>query len=671
MTKSLFASLWFVVCMFSLGTLTAQKVLPKADKYHSNAEIQELYKKFELSNSELFKVHKIATSPGGEPITLLEIGNRNEIAPAVFVGANFEGNYPIASTAALALSQMIADSAKYTKGLKWFILANPNPDAAKQFFAAVKYERTVNDFRINKDADEATNEDGFDDLNSDGYITQMRVKDPEGNYIISKNDPRIMVKADPKKGERGEYKIYTEGFDNDGDGQYNEDGEGGINVGISFPHLFPKDKKEAGLWPGQSPEVFGIMKFIYDNPNIAMVYTLGSTNFCINPPKAGRKSDVNLESLKIPTRFATMFGVDANKTFTMDEVIEMMKSRVPAGMEVTPSLVAGFLGLGAVVNPVDDDLKIYTKLADDYKKHLKSKKFNTEVLDFPADKDGSFELWAYYHLGLPSFSMNFFSIPKVKDEKKDEKDAVSVSDVEKMSADDFIALGEEKITAFMKSNNAPERFSAKGIIEMMKSGRFTPKQLAEMIKKIPKPEKTDELSEKEKALIDYSDKALGGKGILQWQKIKHPDFADVEVGGSIPFLENTPKPEKIDSLLNVQLPWLLKLSKNIPEIGFTTPKITDQGGGVYRVELIVENKSYLPYPIAMGERNKQPAPIIVTLNGDFELLEGLKRTPLGTIGGNQVKKLSWLIMSAKKTVIDAKIESTMFGVKSSQIKIGN
>lgn len=671
MIKKLSASLWLAVCMFSFGTLMAQKVLPSSGKYHTNSEIQDLLKKFEQSNPALFKLHKIAVSPGGDPVSVLEIGNRSETVPAIFVGANFEGNYPLASSGALALAQMLADSAKYTKKLKWFVLVNPNPDAAKQFYSNIKYERTVNDFSINNDADDLTNEDGFDDLNSDGFITQMRVKDPEGTYIISKKDSRIMAKADPKKGERGEYKIFTEGLDNDCDGQYNEDGEGGINIGISFPHLFPKDKKEAGLWPGQSPEVFGIMKFIFENPNITMVYTLGSSNFCINPPKAGRKGDVNLESIKIPTRYATMFGVDPNKSFTMDEVIELMKSRVPAGMEVTPSLVAGFLGLGAVVNPIDDDLKIYTKLTDDYKKYLKAKKFNTEVLDYPADKDGSFELWAYYHLGLPSFSMNLFSIPKVKEAKKDEKDALSVSDVEKMSVDDFTALGEEKITAFIKVNNAPERFSAKGIIEMMKSGRFTPKQLVEMIKKIPKPEKPDELSEKEKALIEYSEKEYGGKGILQWQKVKHPDFGEIEVGGTIPFLENTPKPEKIDSLLNIQLPWLLKLSKNIPEIGISSEKISELGAGVYRIEIFVENKSFFPYPIAIGERNKQPAPVIIVIDGEFEILEGLKRTSLGTIGGNQVKKLSWLIKTDKKTVINAKIESAMFGNKSSQIKIGN
>ena len=122
-------------------------------------------------------------------------------------------------------------------------------------------------------------------------------------------------------------------------------------------------------------------------------------------------------------------------------------------------------------------------------------------------------------------------------------------------------------------------------------------------------------------------------------------------------------------MLKVQLPWLIEISKKIPDISLSGEKITDLGAGVYRLEVYVENKGYLPYPIAMGERNKQPAPVIVVLEGDNELLEGLKRTPLGRIGGNQVKKLTWLIKSDKKATINIKLESAVFGSKVKQIKI--
>jgi hypothetical protein len=669
MYKTLQCLLGCGLLLGTVGLLEAQNPVT-FDKYHNSSEVQQILQKFEQSNPDQVQIHTLATSPGKKPVTVLEIGRKSGDVPAIFVGANFEGNVPLATEGALRLAKMLLDSARYTTKLKWYILPSPNPDAAEAYFSGAKYERSVNDFAMNNDMDEAVNEDGFEDLNGDGLITQMRVKDLTGSYLVSKTDPRIMVRADAKKNERGEYKIYTEGTDNDGDGEYNEDGTGGINIGISFPHLFPKSNRDAGLWPGQSPETYGIMKFIYDHPNIVMVHTLGSSNFCLFPPKGGRKGDVNLESIKIPERLASRYGVDPNQSFTMNEVIELMKSRVPAGVEVTPALIMSSLGLGAAVNPLDDDLKFYTNLSDDYKKYLKSKNFSIETLDAAADKDGSFELWAYYQLGVPSFSMSLFAVPKIKEDKKADLSGVSVEAVEKMSADEFISLGEEKITSFLKSNNAPERFSAKGISEMLKSGKVTPKQLIEMLKKSAKPEKSDNGSDREKSLLVYSDKTLGGKGFVGWQKYKHPTLGEVEIGGFAPYLETTPRPEKIDSLLTVQLPWLLQLSKKLPDISVADQKITDLGAGIYRLEVFVENKGYLAYPISMGERNKQPAPVVLVIDGDVEFLEGLKRTPVGTIGGNQVKKLEWLVKTDKKPTISVKLESTVFGPNVKQIKIG-
>lgn len=669
MVKKLFNYLLLCIVLFPAGKVVAQNELA-FNKYHNASEVQQILKKLQQENPAITQLHTIAKSPGGTDILVLEIGKNQEQVPGIFVGANFEGNIPISTEGALRFAKMLLDSAQYTKGIKWYILPLPNPDAAAGYFSSVKYNRSVNAYEINNDVDNEVNEDGYDDLNGDGFITKMRVKDLEGNYIVSKADPRIMKRADVKKGERGVYKMYSEGLDNDGDGTYNEDGEGGINIGISFPHLFPYKIKEAGQYSGQSPETYGILRFIFDRPNIAMVYTLGSSNFCLVPPKGGRKGGANLQSIKIPARYARRLGADPSKTYTMDEVIDLLKGMMPPGVEVTPAMVAGMLGLGAAVNPLGDDLKFYTQFSEDYKKYLKAKKINTETLDPTPAKDGSFELWAYYHLGVPSFSMNLFTVPKVKEEKKKADGALSIDEVEKMSTDEFIALGDEKIDAFLKANNAPNRFNAKGIVEMMKSGQFTPKQLAGMMKNMPKKENEDELSEKDKALLAWSEKEWGGKGFVEWQKYNHPVLGEVEIGGYTPYLETTPKAENMDTLFEAQLPWLLQLSKKLPDIGIKDSKVTPLGDGIYKLEVYVENKGFLPYPIAMGQRNNQPAPVVVVLDGDFDTLEGIKRTPLGNIGGNQLKKLSWIVKSDKKPTITAKIESVVFGTDMKQIKIG-
>ena len=123
-------------------------------------------------------------------------------------------------------------------------------------------------------------------------------------------------------------------------------------------------------------------------------------------------------------------------------------------------------------------------------------------------------------------------------------------------------------------------------------------------------------------------------------------------------------------MFEAQLPWLLQLSKKLPDIGIKDSKVTTLGEGIYKLEIYVENKGFLPYPIAMGQRNSQPAPVVIILDGDFDTLEGIKRTPLGKIGGNQVKKLSWIVKADKKPTISARVESAVFGTDVKQIKIG-
>jgi hypothetical protein len=613
MIKNVLNSLWVFVLLTICLNLHAQTGV-SFDKYMTNSEVQKALVLLQQKAPDKTILHHIADSPGGEPINLLEIGKGSKNCPAIFVGANFEGKTPISTNGALYLARMLLDSAKYTQNVRWFILPLANPDATAGYFSNIKWERSVNNSEVNDDKDDQINEDGPDDLNADGWITQMRVEDPEGEYLISDKDPRMMVRADPAKGERGKYKLYPEGLDNDGDGEINEDGPGGINVGINFPHLFKTNWKDTGLWPGEAPEVYGIMTFIYSHPEIAMVYTLGTSDFCIAPPRSGRKGGANMESLKVPARFAARIGADPEKTYTMTEVVEMFKSSMPSrgGREMTAETVIDFLGLGAAVNPLDNDLKFYTDFSDKYKIWLKANGCSTDRMASDPDKDGSFELWAYYQLGVPSFSMNLFTPPKSAEIKARE-------------------VGRE---SFLRPQ-APE------------------------------------MDEKEKTILAYIDKKLNGTGFVKWQPFNHPTLGKVEIGGVAPFVTSTPPANKIDSLCNAQLPWLLKLSTKLPDIHLMKEVVTDLGAGVYRLELFIENKGVLPYPTAMGSRNKQPAPVVVILDGEnLEFLEGYKRTTMGDIGGNQVKKITYTIKTSKKTTLKANIESVLFSGEVKQIKIG-
>ena len=60
----------------------------------------------------------------------------------------------------------------------FYIIPRPNPDASQAFFTKPYAERATNDRPTDDDRDGAVDEDPTQDLNSDGWITQLASKTP-------------------------------------------------------------------------------------------------------------------------------------------------------------------------------------------------------------------------------------------------------------------------------------------------------------------------------------------------------------------------------------------------------------------------------------------------------------------------------------------------------------
>ena len=136
-------------------------------------------------------------------------------------------------------------------------------------------------------------EDPYEDLNKDGFITLIRVKDPSGKYIESDEDKRVMVAADLAKGQSGSYLVYSEGIDNDKDGSFNEDGAGGVNFNRNFTFNYEEFGLNAGLYPVSEPETKAVADFLFDKFNIYAVFTFGPQDNLGQPLKASERPHVN------------------------------------------------------------------------------------------------------------------------------------------------------------------------------------------------------------------------------------------------------------------------------------------------------------------------------------------------------------------------------------------
>jgi hypothetical protein len=654
--------------------LMTSGILSAIDGYSDPAGVNSRIGQLQKSSPALVKVHKLAQTPGGREMLMMEIGTAGDAVPAVLVAANMSGTTPLATEAALSLASRLVKDESLRDGHTWYILPVGNPDAYARYFAKPLYSDTGNGTPFNDDTDELTDEDGYNDLDGNGIITQMRVKANDGTWIPVEGEPRLMRKADAAKGEKGIYKLYTEGIDDDGDGKYNEDPPGGTNVDANFPHLFKNFGRRSGLFAGSDPESEAVMKFAFSHPEIAMVLSFGQTNFLLAPPKGGRKGSFDADNIRIPQEIGNQIGIDVSRSYTMQEIIELLQPMVPPGMNIDESMIASFLGLGAVVNPMKEDLEFYNEISSEYKDYLKKKGVTAERFDPEQPDDGSFELWAYYQLGVPVFSMDFWGLPKPEKEKKE--DAITVDAIEKMSKSDFMALGEEKIAAFLKENGAPEQYNAGMVMGMVSGGQVTPEQLAGMMKQMAGRKDSaggdDKKGDpKETAMLTFTDKYNKGQGFVAWKAFDHPTLGQVEIGGFVPFTGNTPPAVMVDSLLDLHLPYLSDLVGKLPDLKLADVKVTEKGGGVYQIDMWVTNQGYLPFPTAMGKRNQTPAPAVIVMEGDgYDLLSGKKRTVVNSIGGLKSEKYTWLVATAKKSSLTFTLESKQAGKDSKQIIIG-
>lgn len=333
-----------------------------AQGYRNHAQLSQKLKSIESSSGGTARLQSITKTAGGKDIWMMEIGlGDRSNHPAVAVVGGVEGSNIISQEIAVGfIEKLLAGAQKDSvKNLlnttTFYVFPNMSPDATEQYFAALKYERSGNAFPTDDDRDGKTNEDPFEDLNSDGLITMIRVEDPTGKWKTHPADARIMVAANAEKGERGNYLIYSEGIDNDKDASFNEDGEGGVHFNKNLPFDPPYFTPGAGEHPVSEPENRALLDLLHERFNVFAVVTIGPAN-----------------NLAEPWKF------DRSKT--------------------SVRIITGIL---------ENDAKVNKMVSDLYKKSVNTK-------DAPASSatKGDFMQWAYFHYARLSFSTPGWWAPK-------------------------------------------------------------------------------------------------------------------------------------------------------------------------------------------------------------------------------------------------------------------
>ena len=255
--------------------------------------------------------------------------------------------------------KLVADHPKALESTTFYIFPNMSPDAYEQYHASLKYERRGNAVVVDHDRDGVSGGSGYTDLNGDGMITMMRVEDPMGDYLISKEDERILVKADKSKGEAGKYLLYKESKDDDKDGEFAEDLKEGIAFNKSLTYRFPVFQPLAGDMPVTQKESRALLDYLFEQWNIFAFVTFSPANNLSSPLKYN----------------------------------------------------AGNAKKRLVTSILEKDQAINTMVSDLYKETVKQKAY----LQDNQGTDGDFFQWAYFHFGRLSYSTPGYWIPEYKD----------------------------------------------------------------------------------------------------------------------------------------------------------------------------------------------------------------------------------------------------------------
>ncbi len=257
----------------------------KAQNYSTLSEQQNRIDALAKTYPQLLSVSTLVKTAGGKDIRMITIGSgKTETKPAIAVVGGVEGSHLLGTEMVIGFAENLlklsgTDSIKnLLSKTTYYLFPNMSPDAMEQYFAKINYERNGNATQTDDDRDGRLNEDPFDDLDKNGKITMMRIESPVGDYKLHPDDKRVLIKADPSKGEKGRYLLFTEGFDNDKDGQLNEDGEGGIAFNKNATYKHKTFSPGAGDYPASEKETRALFDFLYDAFNVYAVVSFSSNN---------------------------------------------------------------------------------------------------------------------------------------------------------------------------------------------------------------------------------------------------------------------------------------------------------------------------------------------------------------------------------------------------------
>jgi hypothetical protein len=271
------------------------------EHYYDGAALADALRAIHAAEPAWTRLEEMGRSREGRPLWAMTVfdpsGPPLERRPAMYVDGNTHGNEVQGTEICLYTIRHLlthrADPwiAALLKRAAFLIAPCVNPDSRERFLHSPGDEHSPRRVPrpVDDDRDGRVDEDGPDDLDGDGEILQMRVKDPDGDWVVDERDDRLMRPRKPD--EQGQYRLLgSEGLDDDGDGLVNEDPIGGVDPNRNWPTDWrpEPDQGGAGPYPLSEPETRATALWILSRPHVAAVQSFHNAGQMILRPPGGR-----------------------------------------------------------------------------------------------------------------------------------------------------------------------------------------------------------------------------------------------------------------------------------------------------------------------------------------------------------------------------------------------
>lgn len=670
---------------------------------------------------------QIGESFRGEPINVWrvahpdpdELGRGPDERPALLIVAGLDGRHDFGTRLALTLiDRLVADHMDLLRRCTVYIVPDLNPDNDALFDMAgiprADFGRAPHS--ADADRDGRWDEDPAEDLNGDGVITMMRVKNPapgsglRPSLVLDTDEPRALRAPDAAKGEIAEYALLIEGVDNDNDGRYNEDGfagsaGAGVDLDRNFPSLWPEHADGAGRYQLSEPETLRLVEWMLARDNIVCVLAYTPGDNIINTPATGQYAPDGRE----PT------GIEEDDKAVYEKVQEVFKeitkqAEAPKGSwegSFTQYAYAQF-GVWSFATPAwvrPDQLKQEEPAAEGDEAGGGEENGGRRPRG-GGGRDPQAERAALVERGVPGFVIDF--IQATPDQRAATMEGFGdLSEAERASRMQAVAALPEDVQLRMRAlisgapdpgpggsaapagaqggngNAQPEqpsgggqpagggpppggrggRFGGRG------GGRFggpggPPGGAA--------PTSTGKAPEGDEARwIKYSDEHLAGAGFVEWTPFNHPQLGEVEIGGLAPGIRHEPPESDWARIADEQSQFVGRLLAIMPDFAVETRSVERVAEGIWRVRVRGTNPGELPARAAIGVKARRLPPIVVSLGVDVDdILVGQRIERWDTIAGKGgYEEVEWTVKAPDGSTVPVEIRSSVFGDRTLNIEL--